>query len=226
MDEKRDIVSKSILLASLRLTHDHELGFYELEDLLHIMNIDYTNELVRIALLKINGMPVDKELNLYLTNKDIIIKNRLRRVKQKKERINERKEEDWISAEEEYRNEEIEHLKILLDFIPNNDVSNLKRANYNDIRLMRNYIRTVNNCNGILHDDNKINKYRNLELTINNNDYIVIEVVEKDNINFGYIINKRNWLDKKIIKILDSKFNIEFIDNDNELLKLFLDKIQ
>lgn len=221
MDEKRDIVSKAILLASLRLTHDHELGFYEEKDLLNIINIDYVNELVRLGLYKLSGSVEDREITLYIDNKDKIISDRLKRYKQKKERINNRKEDDWISIEEEYRNEEIEHLRILLNFVPNKNVTSLRRANYNDIRLIRNYMRTINNCNGILRDNNKINKYRNMELTINNNDYIVIEVIDDD---YAYIVNKRDFKDQKTIKILDDKFNIEFINNN--LLDKFLEKIQ
>lgn len=215
MEEKRDIISKAILLASLRLTHDHELGFYEEKDLLHIIKIDYINELVRLGLYN-----ADKVINLYLRNKNEIINNRLERYKQKKIKINSRKEQDWIRVEEEYRNEEIEHLNILLNFEPNKIVTELRRANYNDIRLIRNYIRTINICKSVLHDDNKINKYRNMELTINNNDYIVIEVIDKE---YAYIVNKRNWQDRMIIRILDDKFNIEFV-KDVKLLNYLLTK--
>ncbi len=223
MDEKRDIVSKAILLASLRLTHDHELGFYEEKDLLQLINIDYTNELARLFLYKFNNkINLDEEIDLYIKNKEKIIENRLKRVKQKKKRINNRKEKDWVKVEEEYRNEEIEHLNILLNFTPNKNITGLRRANYNDIRLIRNYIRTINNCNGLLHDDNKINKYRNLEITINNADYIIIEVIDS---NYGYIVDKRDWTNHQIIKILDDKLNIKFI-NDNSLFNKFLIKIQ
>lgn len=74
----------------------------------------------------------------------------------KKQRILKRSETDWNLIEEQYRNEELEHIKILLSFKPSNDVIYIKRACYNDIRLIRNYIRTTIFNGDNLHDDNII----------------------------------------------------------------------
>lgn len=233
VEEQRDLVNQSILEASNRLTHDHELSCSTKEELKRKIKIDYYNELIKLFIEKQKNANniIDKQIKIYIDNKNRIINNRLQRMLLKKQRILERSKTDWNLIEEQYRNEEIEHIKILLSFKPSDDITYIKRACYNDIRLIRNYIRTITFNDDNLYDDNIINKYRNLEFKLNSNeDFVVIETIEYSNNNYGYLINKHNYFEQLIIKIIDDNntFKIDIIYDDNFkkfLLQKFYKKI-
>lgn len=227
VEEQRDLVNQSIFEASNRLTHDHELSCFTKEELKRKIEIDYYNELIKLFIEKqknVNNI-ISEQIKIYIINKNKIINNRLQRMLEKKKRILNRSEEDWNSVEEQYRNEELEHIKILLSFKTSNSIIQIKRACYNDIRLIRNYIRTIIFNGDNLHDDNMISKYRNLEFKLNTNEnYIVIETTEYDNDIYGYIVNKHNYFDQLIIKITNNKiFSIDII-YDNDLKEILLQK--
>lgn len=227
VEEQRDLVNQSIFEASNRLTHDHELSCFTKEELKRKIEIDYYNELIKLFIEKqknVNNI-ISEQIKIYIINKNKIINNRLQRMLEKKKRILNRSEEDWNSVEEQYRNEELEHIKILLSFKTSNSIIQIKRACYNDIRLIRNYIRTIIFNGDNLHDDNMISKYRNLEFKLNTNEnYIVIETIEYDNDIYGYIVNKHNYFDQLIIKITNNKiFSIDII-YDNDLKEILLQK--
>lgn len=227
VEEQRDLVNQSILEASNRLTHDHELSCSKKEELKRKIKIDYYNELIKMFIEKQKNANniISKQIGIYVNNKDKIISNRLQRMLMKKQRILKRSETDWNLIEEQYRNEELEHIKILLSFKPSNDVIYIKRACYNDIRLIRNYIRTTIFNGDNLHDDNIISKYRNLEFKLNTNEnYVVIETIEYDNDIYGYIVNKHNYFEQLIIKIINNKtFSIDII-RDSSLREVLLHK--
>lgn len=227
VEEQRDLVNQSILEASNRLTHDHELSCSTKEELKRKIKIDYYNELIKMFIEKQKNANniISKQIRIYVNNKDKIISNRLQRMLMKKQRILKRSETDWNLIEEQYRNEELEHIKILLSFKPSNDVIYIKRACYNDIRLIRNYIRTTIFNGDNLHDDNIISKYRNLEFKLNTNEnYVVIETIEYDNDIYGYIVNKHNYFEQLIIKIINNKtFSIDII-RDSSLREVLLHK--
>lgn len=48
VEEQRDLVNQSILEASNRLTHDHELSCSKKEELKRKIKIDYYNELIKM----------------------------------------------------------------------------------------------------------------------------------------------------------------------------------
>lgn len=227
VEEQRDLVNQSIFEASNRLTHDHELSCFTKEELKRKIEIDYYNELIKLFIEKQKNANniISKQIKIYISNKNEIINNRLQRMLEKKKRILNRSEEDWNLVEEQYRNEELEHIKILLSFKPSNSIIQIKRACYNDIRLIRNYIRTIIFNGDNLHDDNTISKYRNLEFKLNTNKkYIVIETIEYNNDIYGCIVNKHNYFDQLIIKIINNKtFSIDII-YDNDLKEILLQK--
>lgn len=227
VEEQRDLVNQSILEASNRLTHDHELSCSTKEELKRKIKIDYYNELIKLFIEKQKNANniISKQIKIYINNKDKIINNRLQRMLMKKNKILKRSEADWNLIEEQYRNEELEHIKILLSFKPSNDVIYIKRACYNDIRLIRNYIRTIIFNGDNFRDDNIISKYRNLEFKLNTNEnYVVIETIEYDNDIYGYLVNKHNYFEQPIIKIINNKtFSIDII-RDSSLREILLQK--
>lgn len=137
-DQMREIVSQSVFDASKRLAYDHELEVITEEEIRRRANIDYNNELNKLVSKSINDKsPILKEyIKTYINNKEDIINKRIKRTMYKKDVIATRDSKTWSNIEEIYRNEELENCKFLR-------TNNLKRANYNDIRLIRNFIRTV-----------------------------------------------------------------------------------
>ena len=233
-EKRRTITSQSIFDASLRLTHDHELLNSSIDEIKRTIMIDYNNELYKLYLRKIkdNSPLAYKQISIYDKYKDNIIEYRLKRVLEKKEKIKKRNKLDWEKIEEQYRNEELEHLKLLMKFKPSREVIYIKRANYNDIRLIRNYIRTISFVEGNINDDNIISKYRNIEFKLrSNHNYVVVETVIDNNENYGYIVNKRNYFDRMIIRIHDDNdlIMIDILPQGylyDKLLSMFLKKIQ
>ena len=228
-EEKRETVSLSILNAMSRLTYDHELADINEKDINKRIRIEYINELMKLYLFKLNNIDVDVDIKYYLDNKEKILGNRLRRFREKKSSILGRKDQDWRSIEEEYRSEELRNLAIIDKFVPNADFVSVKRACYNDIYMIRNYLRTINNIRGEVYIESSISEYRNLELKLfTNEDYIIVETINDNGINYGYLVNKRNYFDYYIIKIVDIN-NIYYTRDGStirELLPKFNDKLK
>ena len=228
-EEKRELVSLSVLNAMRRLTYDHELAEISEKEFNKKIKIDYINELIKLNIFKINNIDVDIDIKYYVDNRDKILSNRLRRFREKKQKVLERNDQDWRNIEEEYRFEELHNLEIQNKFVPNKDFLSVKRASYNDINMIRNYIRTINNIRGEVHFESSISEYRNLELNLyTNEDYIIIETINDNGSTYGYLVNKRNYFDFYIIKIID--INKIYYTKDGptirELMSKFYDKLK
>ena len=68
-------------------------------------------------------------------------------------------------------------------------------------------------------------------LTINNNEYIVIDTIDLDNKKYAYLVNTANELDSmfKEIIINEEEMRIESIDKDlftNKIYPLFIEKFK
>ena len=228
-EEKRETVSLSMLNAMSRLTYDHELAEISEKDINRRIKIDYINELMKLHLFKLNNIDVDVDIKYYIDNKEKILGNRLRRFREKKNNILARSEQDWRSIEEEYRNEEMRNLEVQNKFVPNADFLSVRRASYNDIYMIRNYLRTINNIRGDVYIEDAISEYRNLELKLYTNaDYIIVETINDNGTTYGYLVNKRNYFDFYIIKIVSIN-NIYYTRDGStirELLPKFNDKLK
>lgn len=77
-----------------------------------------------------------------------------------------------------------------------------------------------------------ISKYRNLEFRLGNNeDYIIIETICINNIYYGYMVNKNDYLKSMIVEIREDNniIGIRDIHNDKmnkEFLAKFMNKLQ
>ena len=68
-------------------------------------------------------------------------------------------------------------------------------------------------------------------LTINNNEYIVIDTIDLDNKKYAYLVNTANELDSmfKEVIINEEEMHIESIDKDlftNKIYPLFIEKFK